>query len=302
MNLVMKMKLSECNRCELHKGRTKPVIGAGDKSAKVMIIGEAPGATEDQTGVPFAGQAGGVLDSLLPIAGLTRKSVYITNAVKCRPPSNRNPTQTELETCFPFLDKQIDNIKPELIILLGKIALSVFFEYTMSESRGQVLELEGYDYKFVTSYHPAAALYNMKLLPSMETDFSFFGEVIKSEPPDITIVPKYLKAAKTVEKSPGQFSLFKDGIPAYIDWQILQLIGTDVSVNSINDLYQKLRNVDGNIYSVIAERLHSTLHLLKAYSQNKSDGILNVLKYRGLFIKDGSKILSSRIRSNYGIG
>jgi len=266
-----------------------------------MLIGEAPGATEDEKGVPFAGQAGNVLDSLLPIAGLSRDLVYITNVVKCRPPSNRNPTQNELETCFPYPDYQITKVNPKVVVLLGKVAASVFFSEPIQQLRGVRSKVDGYSGVFTSTYHPAAALYNPKMLPMMESDWAFIGSLIDKDNSIDLPRTRFKKAEEVVSNMPGQFSFYLDTIPSYIDLLIVQLVeGRELTLRSINDLYQKLRCTDGNLQSIIAERLLSTIYLLRAYTQSKSEGVLSVLKKRGLFISNGKTKLAGKVRSIYG--
>ena len=113
-----------CKKCPLFKTRTLPVIGQGDHAAKIMLIGEAPGFNEDQTGVPFCGQSGNFLTELLNSIGLKRESVYICNILKCRPPNNRNPLSDEIEACAPYLERQIEIIGPKIIGALGNYATS----------------------------------------------------------------------------------------------------------------------------------------------------------------------------------
>jgi len=165
------------------------VFGEGDSNAKVMLIGEAPGLNEDKEGRPFVGQAGRLLnETLLRTAGLERSQVYITNVVKCRPPKNREPAEDEVEACFPYLNVQIQSIKPRLIITLGNIATSTLFRKfslklaSMSQIHGKVFNVSTLSYgslKIVTSYHPATALYNPRALSIMIEDWKLIGEIIK---------------------------------------------------------------------------------------------------------------------------
>jgi len=118
----IKKEVKNCRKCDLHKQRSNSVAGEGLPHSTIMLIGEAPGYWEDQKGRPFVGAAGKFLDELLRIAGLERKDVFITNILKCRPPRNREPTQEEIRACTPYLNRQIDIIKPRLIITLGNVA------------------------------------------------------------------------------------------------------------------------------------------------------------------------------------
>ena len=119
---IVRSDLGECTRCKLHKGRIKLVFGTGNAEARLMFVGEGPGAEEDEQGVPFVGRAGQLLTQIIKAMGLEREDVYIANVVKCRPPGNRNPEPDEIEQCEPFLMRQIDVIKPAVVVALGKFA------------------------------------------------------------------------------------------------------------------------------------------------------------------------------------
>lgn len=151
-----------CNACGLCKQRKQAVVGVGAHDAPWLFVGEGPGADEDQQGEPFVGQAGKLLDAMLQAAGLARgREVYIANVVKCRPPGNRTPTIDEAAACAPFLDRQIDLIKPKLIIALGKTAVTRLTgsDASMASLRGQLLEYRGIP--VVATYHPAYLLRNL---------------------------------------------------------------------------------------------------------------------------------------------
>ena len=144
--------------------------GEGDYNAQVMVVGEAPGSNEDKTGRPFAGRAGNLLNELLSSVGIKRSQIYITNMLKCRPPSNRAPQQTEIDSCEPYLALQISLIQPSVIITLGRFSFSNFFPgIPLSKARGIVREWNGI--KILPVYHPAAALYNPGLKPKLLQDF-----------------------------------------------------------------------------------------------------------------------------------
>ncbi len=151
-----------CNACGLCKQRKQAVVGVGAHDAPWLFVGEGPGADEDQQGEPFVGQAGKLLDAMLQAVGLVRgREVYIANVVKCRPPGNRTPTIDEAAACAPFLDRQIDLIKPKLIIALGKTAVTRLTQSdaSMANLRGQPLEYRGIP--VVATYHPAYLLRNL---------------------------------------------------------------------------------------------------------------------------------------------
>lgn len=156
----LREKLKNCTKCPLHCTRTNVVISDGSVSADIMLIGEAPGADEDKTGIPFVGRAGKLLNEFLIKAGLDRKKdLYIANTVKCRPPENRKPTKEEKIACEDNLKKQIDMVKPKVIILCGVTAMESFIKdkkLTISKARGQVFDLNGI--KLVPIFHPSYLL------------------------------------------------------------------------------------------------------------------------------------------------
>lgn len=151
-------QIRKCTSCPLWKSRTLAVPGAGSSKARIMFVGEAPGAEEDRQGLPFVGRSGKFLDEMLKIAGMERKDIFITGAVKCHPTKNRNPAAKELETCKKlWLEKQIEIIKPKLIVVLGAIALkSLLNKSQIKELQGRMIEKNGQKY-FIT-FHPAAGM------------------------------------------------------------------------------------------------------------------------------------------------
>jgi len=164
--------LHNCQRCKLAKlGRTQVVFGVGNPNAQVMCVGEGPGFNEDKQGEPFVGAAGKLLNELLQSAGLSRAEIYIANVVKCRPPNNRDPEPAEVETCKPFLHQQIDLIRPALVCTLGRWAAETILERKVSITRirGQVIRHK--DLVIFPLLHPAAALHQGNLLPSLREDF-----------------------------------------------------------------------------------------------------------------------------------
>lgn len=175
----IKEEVVACQRCELYKTRHLPVIGQGSHEAKIMFVGEAPGANEDKTGVPFCGAAGQILNELLASIGIKREEIYICNILKCRPPGNRNPEMDEIEACTVYLDAQIDIIQPKVIVCLGNFSLRyLFHKYEMenliqgiSKMRGKVFDVPGRDFKLVPLYHPAVATYNRTKYTYLAEDF-----------------------------------------------------------------------------------------------------------------------------------
>ena len=157
----LKAKVKGCTDCGLRAGCTQTVFGVGDESADWMLVGEAPGAEEDRLGEPFVGQAGKLLDNMLAAIGLARgENVYIANVLKCRPPGNRNPEPDEVATCEPFLFRQIDVIKPKVIVALGKFAAQCLLKTTEPITRIRGREYRYRDAILIPTYHPAYLLRN----------------------------------------------------------------------------------------------------------------------------------------------
>lgn len=152
--------ICHCQKCSLGKTRNKFVFGKGNPDADVLVIGEGPGADEDIKGEPFVGRAGQLLTDILKAINFSRDEVYIANIVKCRPPGNRTPLPSEMETCIPYLLKQIELIKPKLILCLGLTAAQGLLKKkdTLSNFRGKVFEFA--NAKVMVTYHPAALLRN----------------------------------------------------------------------------------------------------------------------------------------------
>lgn len=152
--------ISACDLCRLAKGRTQVVFGVGSPRARLMFIGEGPGRDEDIKGEPFVGRAGELLTDIIKAMKLSRAEVYIANAVKCRPPENRNPEPDEMDACRPYLMRQIDIIQPEVIVTLGRFGLQTLFErpIAISSVRGQWMDWR--DIRVMPTYHPAYLLRN----------------------------------------------------------------------------------------------------------------------------------------------
>jgi DNA polymerase len=163
-------RIRACTACPLHATRTQAVPGYGPVTARIMAVGEAPGEKEDREGKPFVGAAGQLLTRLLQDVGLDRRDIYITNTVKCRPPGNRDPEQTEVDACSHFLDEQIAMLVPDVILVLGRHALA-----RLLPGAGTITRLHGQRVRrgqrvYVPLYHPAAALYNANLLETLQQD------------------------------------------------------------------------------------------------------------------------------------
>ena len=150
---------TDCSRCKLHTlGRTQVVFGVGNANADLMFVGEAPGADEDVQGEPFVGRAGQLLSKIIEAIGLRREDVYIANVIKCRPPGNRNPEPDEVEQCEPFLFRQIDTVKPKVIVALGKFAAQCLLRTNDPITRIRGREFKYRDAILIPTYHPAYLL------------------------------------------------------------------------------------------------------------------------------------------------
>ncbi len=154
----LKNSIAQCQKCKLCTNRTNIVFGEGNINAKIMFIGEGPGADEDKQGSPFVGKAGQLMNKVFQALEINREEIYITNIVKCRPPSNRVPEEDEAQTCLNYLRNQVILIKPEIIVLLGSTALKNILgkEYGITAVRGKWMEKNGI--KYMPTWHPAALL------------------------------------------------------------------------------------------------------------------------------------------------
>ena len=165
-------EVSKCTLCQLSKSRTKTVSGSGDPDAEILFVGEAPGEKEDLAGIPFCGAAGKFLDEMLASIGLTREKVFILNTVKCRPPGNRDPEDSEKEACRSYLTRQLEIIEPKLIVCLGRHSCTTFLP-----GAGGISKLHGKAVRrpsgqiYLALYHPAAALHNGGLRDTLIEDF-----------------------------------------------------------------------------------------------------------------------------------
>lgn len=170
-------EVRRCTRCPLSITRTNAVPGEGPPDAAVVVIGEGPGRNEDLHGRPFVGAAGKQLDGLLKDAGLVREEVYITNVVKCRPPENRRPADAEAEACRPYLERQVDLLRPTVIVLLGDSALKRFLpEQALGVAHGKLFTRGGLS--LFPTYHPAAMIYNRALEKVSSEDFKALGKLL----------------------------------------------------------------------------------------------------------------------------
>lgn len=161
---------SNCTKCKLCSSRTNVVIGSGNKNSDIMFVGEGPGEQEDLQGVPFVGKAGQLLDKMLKAIGFNKNDIYITNVVKCRPPSNRDPAQDERDACLNYLRYQLLLIKPKIVVCLGRISAQVIINplFKITKEHGIWYERKGY--LLISTYHPSAVLRDESKMPDTYDD------------------------------------------------------------------------------------------------------------------------------------
>ena len=170
----------ECKKCELCETRIKAVPGKGNFDANVIFVGEAPGRNEDIHGEPFVGAAGKRLDMILEDTGIDRKDVYITNIVKCRPPKNRVPSKKEEESCNDFIKQEIEIINPKIICVMGNTAYGTLLDgKEITKNHGKIVEKDGR--KFFVTFHPAATIYNQKLVEELKEDFRKLAKFLETK-------------------------------------------------------------------------------------------------------------------------
>lgn len=196
-----------CTLCDLHKTRTKAVPGAGSIKTEILFIGEGPGFNEDKQGLPFVGQSGKYLESLLKLIDLKREDVFITNVVKCRPPENRDPQPDEINTCKPYLDQQINLIDPLIIVTLGRFSMARYFPGAkITQIHGKAKIENGRAY--YPLFHPAAVLRNPALQSQMEADFRRIPETLDKVRKERDAGKKPPSSAGEDAPPPTQLSLF----------------------------------------------------------------------------------------------
>ena len=190
-------QIAVCPKCDLAKTRTHAVPGEGNPNADIVFIGEGPGFYEDQQARPFVGPSGKFLDELLASIGLRREDVYICNVVKCRPPNNRDPQPGEISACNPWLDRQLEIIKPRVIVTLGRFSMTRYFPgQSISRIHGQPRRLD--EVTVVPMYHPAAALHQASLRHTIEQDFQKLPALLEQA---------LQESAKPREPEPSQIQL-----------------------------------------------------------------------------------------------
>ncbi len=191
-------EITRCELCGIAKYRTKAVPGEGPEDAEIMFVGEAPGWHEDQQGRPFVGPAGKYLDQLLASIALNRTQVYITNVIKTRPPENRDPLPAEIANCHQWLERQIEIIRPRMIVTLGRYSMAMFFPgKSISKIHGTAQKRDNVVY--FAMYHPAAALHQQSLRQTIEDD--------------MRKIPSLLAGTRTMEETapqPQQLNMFED--------------------------------------------------------------------------------------------
>ena len=176
----LKTACDNCTKCELHKTRTNVVFGVGSRDAEVLFIGEGPGESEDLKGEPFVGRAGKLLDDMLKIIGLSRdKNIFIANIVKCRPPGNRDPHNTEREFCVDWLNAQIGLMQPKIVVCLGRVAATQMInsEFKITQDHGKWYDKDGA--KYMALYHPAFLLRDPHKKPDTFVDLKEIEKKIK---------------------------------------------------------------------------------------------------------------------------
>ncbi len=196
-------EIAKCTKCTLHYSRKLSVPGEGPPDSDIMLIGEGPGFHENEQGRPFVGAAGNFLEELLTSIGLQRSQVFIANVVKCRPPGNRDPHPDELSACSMYLERQIQVINPRVIVTLGRYSMLHFLPNAkISKIHGQAVQVRGR--LIVAMYHPAAALHQRSLKPTIEADFAKIPELITRA----DTLPEYQDAPPLDKEDPKQLSLF----------------------------------------------------------------------------------------------
>lgn len=176
----LQQECQACRKCSLCQERTQVVFGRGSQTAELLLIGEGPGANEDLQGKPFVGRAGKLLDDMLAMIGLTEEQVYIANIVKCRPPQNRDPLNTEQDACMPYLERQIALLQPKIIVCLGRIAAARILreDFKISQEHGKWFDCHGIP--AMALYHPAALLRDPRKKPETFEDLKTLQQKIEA--------------------------------------------------------------------------------------------------------------------------
>ena len=196
-------EVSTCTACKLHSSRKNAVPGEGPAHSDLIFIGEGPGFHENEQGRPFVGAAGKFLEELLSSINLKRSDVFIANVIKCRPPGNRDPLPQELSACSEYLERQILTINPRVVVTLGRYSMAHYLPNAkISQVHGQAIRVRGR--LIVAMYHPAAALHQRSLRPTIESDFAKLPELISQA----SELPEYQEPAHQVKEEPKQLNMF----------------------------------------------------------------------------------------------
>lgn len=178
----LKKEMEEDKNLPLREGTTQLVFGEGDPDSEIYFLGEAPGFHEDRLGRPFVGQAGKLLDQLIESIGLKREQVYISNVVRFRPPSNRDPLPEEIEAFRPYIDREIEIVAPKIIVTLGRFSMGKFFpnaKISQVHGRQRMVNWNGKNITVIPMYHPAAALRSIDIMRQIREDFKIIPEILK---------------------------------------------------------------------------------------------------------------------------
>lgn len=188
---------AQCHECALCKNRKNVVFGVGDQQAEIVLVGEGPGANEDEQGIPFVGKAGMLLDDMLAIIGLDRTKVYIANIVKCRPPGNRDPLNVEQDACIGYLRRQLQLIQPKILVCLGRIAAMRMIneKFRITKEHGLWYDVDGM--RVMAIYHPAALLRDAGKRPETFDDLKELQREIRRLCPHTTLVTPWLERELT---------------------------------------------------------------------------------------------------------
>src|SRR3984957_1937476 len=213
---------SVCTRCqELATTRKSVVFGAGNANADLMFVGEAPGASEDEQGLPFVGRAGKLLETLLKEIGLERKDVFIANVLKCRPPGNRDPLPLEIENCREYLYRQVELIQPRVICSLGNFSTKLLRDdptgITRLHGKPQELTLGRRTVRLYPIFHPAAALYTPRMLETLREDFARLPELLGLPEPEQPLTGETEAIAEAVRSEPAPSTEAADGQSGEVD-------------------------------------------------------------------------------------
>jgi len=182
----IRQEILKCKKCDLYKTKTNYVPGSGNPRARLVFVGEAPGREEDLQGEPFVGSAGKLLTEMIESIGLKRSDVFICNVLKCRPPNNRDPTENEIRACGDYLRRQLEAIRPDLIVCLGRFAANFVFNLfglkftSITKVRGREFKVNrwGKEVRIFPIYHPAAILYRPQLREEYEEEFRRIKEML----------------------------------------------------------------------------------------------------------------------------